>query len=223
VHAHHDTGLLDQLPERVELGQRERARALPTRYRSRANEDDPRAVVDQPFELLDRTVEDGQRDHRRGEDAVLVVEGPLVEHPSVERVDHGVDRLGVVTQHLDQARKRRPHDRPVDALLVHHLEPRLGRPEGGKAVHAAAQISATLALGVADLEVLLLRSGHGDPIEGGVRDVLGDATAHRDLGSPVDLDVLDEPLVLRRQVAGERLLGFVQVVVGIEDFEVELT
>ena len=59
-----------------------------------------------------------------GEDAVLEVERPLLVHPLVERVDDDVGRLGVVGEALlEQAGQGRPHDRPVDAELVHQLEP----------------------------------------------------------------------------------------------------
>ena len=67
----------------------------------------------------------------RGEDAVLVVELQVSYIHSVERVDHGVDQLGIVAQALlDEAGQRREHQGAVDALLVHELEPGGGLAEG---------------------------------------------------------------------------------------------
>ena len=92
-----------------------------------------------------------QGDDRRREDPVLVVEGPVLVHPLVEGVDHGVGGVGVVAQALlEQAGQRRPHERPVDAELVHQLEPGLGLAERGeRADRLAHDLPAGLALGVA--------------------------------------------------------------------------
>ena len=44
-------------------------------------------------------------------------------HPLVEGVDHDVDGVGVVAQALlDEAGEGGPHERPVEAELVHQLE-----------------------------------------------------------------------------------------------------
>src|SRR5256885_9941399 len=52
---------------------------------------------------------------------------PRLVHPLVERVDHRVGRLRVVAQALlEQTGQRREHERAIDALLVHELEPRTG-------------------------------------------------------------------------------------------------
>ena len=53
VHADEDVGLDDLLPERVELGQRERARPAESRDRRGADQDDLGAALDDPLELLD--------------------------------------------------------------------------------------------------------------------------------------------------------------------------
>ena len=83
-----------------------------------------------PLELLDRLVDDRQRDDRRGEDPVLEVERPLLVHPLVERVDDRVGGDRVVGEaFLEQAGQRRPHHRPVDALLVHQHHAGLGVEE----------------------------------------------------------------------------------------------
>ena len=180
--------------------------------------------LDHPLELLDRLLDDGQRDHRHGEDPVLEVEGPVLVHPLVEGVDHDVGGFRVVAEALlEEAGERGPHQGPVDAQLVHELEARPGLAERRRRVDAPAHdLAAALAVGVAGLEVLLLGAGRRDPLEGGVGDVLADRALHRDLRAAVDLDVADEPGVLRREVAGERVGRLVHVVVGVEDREVEL-
>ncbi len=165
VHADDDVLLLHQLPERVELGQRERPRA-PGSPGTGAGRTRmilaPRSVTHSSSSIAFSTI--GQRDHGRGEDAVLVVEGPRLVHPLVEGVDHDVGGLGIVAEALlHEAGEGGPHERPVEAELVHQLEPRGGLPEGRRCLDGLAHdLAAGLALGVADLEVLLLgaRRGH---------------------------------------------------------------
>ena len=170
-------------------------------------------------------LDDRQGDHRRGEDAVLVVERPRLVDPLVQRVDDGVDQLGVVAHPLlDQAGERREHQRAVDALLVHQLDAGAGLAERRDRPHRLAEdLAAALALGVADAEVVLLRARPGHDVEGGVRDVVADLAADDDLGAAPDLDVVDGALVAVGQELGERVLGLVEVVVGVEDREVERT
>src|SRR3546814_8557481 len=84
----------------------------------------------------DLLLDDGQRDHRRGVDAALVVEAPGLVDPLVEGVDDGVDRVGLVAQALlEEAGQRREHERPVDAELVHQLDARRRLPEGRDGPH----------------------------------------------------------------------------------------
>ena len=223
VHRHEDVGVHDGLPEGVELRVAERTRAAVARDRRRPDEDGLGAALDTPLELLDRLLDDGQRDHRRGEDAVLVVEGPLLVHPLVEGVDGGVGQIEVVAHPLlEQAGQRREHERPVDAELVHDLEARRRLAEGGDGAHRLADdLAVGLALGVPVAEVLLLGPRLGHHLEGGVGDVLADRAEDHDLRAPVQLDVVDGALVLLGQVPGERFLGLVEVVVGVEGREVE--
>ena len=152
VHADDDVGLLHQLPERVELGEGERARPRRPGTGAGRIEDDLGAPLDHPLELLDGLIHDGQRDHRGGEDPVLVVEGPGLVHPLVEGVDHGVDGVGVVAQALlHEAGQRGPHEGPVEAQLVHQLEARARLAEGGQGVDGPAHdLAAALAVRVAD-------------------------------------------------------------------------
>jgi hypothetical protein len=146
-------------------GQAERARAAEARHRGRADEDHLGAALEHPFELLDGPLHDGQRDDRGGEDPVLVVEGPGLVQPLVQRVDDRRDELRVVPHALlDQAGQGGEHQRPVDALLVHQLDPGRRLAEGRDGPHRLAEdLPAALALGVADAEVLLLGARAGPP------------------------------------------------------------
>ena len=113
-------GLDDPLPERVEFGQRERARAVQPGHRRRPDENGARPALDHPVQLVDRLLHDRQGDDGCGEDAALVVELPGLVQPLVQAVNDRVGRLGVVPEtFLHQARQRRVHHRLVDALLVH--------------------------------------------------------------------------------------------------------
>ncbi len=127
VHADRDPGVGDRLPEGVELGKRRRTGSHEPEHRGGPDEDDAGAAVEHPLELLDRLVENAHVDDRGREDPVLVVEGPVLVHPLVERVDHRVGGRRIAAQALlEQAGERRPHEGPVDAELVHQLQPRLG-------------------------------------------------------------------------------------------------
>jgi hypothetical protein len=140
-------------------------------------------------------------------------------------VDHGVDCQRVVTQALlDQAGQRGPHQRPVEADLVHQLEARRRLAERRQGLDAPPEdLAVGLALGVADLEVLLLGARRRHPLEGRVGDVLADLALDRDLRAPVGLDVLDDAGVLGREELRQRIRGLVHVVVHVEDRELELS
>ena len=225
VHADRDPRLVHQLPERVELGEGEGARPEVAVDRCRPDEDDLRPPLEHPLELLDALLHDAEVDHRRREDPVFVVEGPVLVHPLVQRMDDGMDGFGIAPQALlEQAGQCRPHERPIDAQLVHQLDPGLGGHEAGQGPDGLAHdLPARLALGVAVLEVVLLSAGSGDHLEGGVGDVVADQTIDRDLGAAVDLDVADQTVVLLGQVLGEHVGGLVHVVVSVEDREVQHT
>ena len=179
--ADEDVVLHDLLPEGVELGEAERARAAEAGDRRGADQHGAGAALDHPLELLDRLLHDGQRDHRRGEDAALVVELPGLVHPLVEGVDHGVDQLGIVPHALlHQAGQRGEHQGAVDALLVHELDAGRRLAEGRDGPHRLAEdLAAALALRVAVAEVVLLRAGPGHHVEGGVGDVVADRSRAR--------------------------------------------
>ncbi len=198
VHRHEDVGIDDGLPEGIEFRVAERARAAVARDRCRPDEDGLGATLDTPLEFLDRLLDDGQGDHRCGEDAVLVVEGPLLEHPLVEGVDGGVGQIDVVAHPLlEQAGQRREHECPVDSELVHDLDARRRLTERRNAPHRLADdLAVGLALGIPVPEVLLLGARLGDHLERGVGDVLADRAQNHDLRATVQLDVVDGTPVL---------------------------
>ena len=223
VHAHCDVELGHPLPEGVELGQGERAVAAVAGNRRGPDENELGPPLHHPLELLDRTVHDGQRDDRGRKDPALVVEGPVLVHPLVQRVDDDVRGDGVVGQALfEQTGQGRPHERAVEAELVHEREAGLGREERlGRADRVSDDFAAALPLWVAVFEELLRSTWSTDHVERGVRDVLRDHIANRDLRAAVDLDVLDQPRVLGRQELREGVRRLVHVVVGVEDGKVD--
>ena len=88
-------------------------------------------LLGDPLQLLDRLVHPREADDRRGVDRVGVVERPVLEHPLVERVDDRARGIGVVGEALfDHAGERGPHERAVDAHVLHEREARLGVEEG---------------------------------------------------------------------------------------------
>jgi hypothetical protein len=176
-------------------------------------------VIHHPLQLLDRLVDQTGGDDGGGEHAPLIGEGPLLRHPLVEGVNDRGAQLRVVTHPLlHQAGQRRQHDGVVDALLVHEHQPRLGSAEGVRAVNPPADdLPAGFAVGIPVLEVLLLGAGTTYSVERRVGDVVGDLAPHHDLGTAVDIDIVDGALVLVGQVPGQRIARLVHVVVGIED------
>ena len=213
-------GLDAGLPERVEFLEAERPAAAVTGHRRRADQHGAGAALQAPFEFFERALDDRQRDHRGGEDAVVVVERPCLVHPFVERVDDVVGHLRVVLHALlDQAGQGGEHQGVVDAELVHDLQPRARFAEGGDGLHRLAQ---DLAVGLAlraVAEVVLLGARLGDLLERRVGDVLADVAAHHDLGATADLHVVDDVLALVREELGQRFLRLVHVVVGVEHRE----
>ncbi len=206
------------LPERIELGQRERPRSPVSRHRRRADEHRSGSSRHHPVQLLDRLLDDRQADHRNGEDAALVVEAPFLVEPLVQRVHDDVDQRRIVAHPLlDETGQRREHERTLDAQLVHQLQAGAWLAECGDGLHRLTEdLAAALAVRIAVLEVVLHRAGLGDHRERGVGDVLADLPADRDLGPTVELHVLDRVLVRLRQEAGQRVLGLVEMVVRVE-------
>jgi hypothetical protein len=149
VHADQHAGLLDHLPERVELGQGERAPlAVRAGDGSGPDEDRAGAALDHVLELTDRRVDDRQRDDRRREDPVLVVVRPVLEHPLIQRVHDGMGGLrGVGEPLLDQAGQGR--------LLDGDARRRLART-GARLVTARPAVQLNWDEGEPDEEVLVV-------------------------------------------------------------------
>ena len=190
--------------------------------RRRPDQDHACTALEQPLQFLDGAVDDAQRDDRSREDSFLVVERPVLVHPLVEGVDHGVRRQRIVAQALlEQAGQGRPHQGTVDTELVHQRQPRLRIVVGRKGPNCFTHdLPARLAVRVPLLEVLLLRPGGGDHLESRVRDVVTDDIADGDLRPPLHVDVLDVALILgRKELEGVRRL--VHVVVHVEHREIE--
>ena len=197
VHADHEVELLHALPERVELGKRERLAALPRGHRRHTDEEDLGAALGDVLELVDRGVVAGREaDDRRGVDGVGVHVGPVLVHPLVQRVDHRAHGVGVVGHPLlEDAGQRRPQEGAVDAHLLHELEPGLGIEEGVEARHRHHLPEAASAL-VPNPAPPLVTSSPAPPgtatlVEGGVGDVVGDLVPDRQLGAAADVDVPD--------------------------------
>jgi hypothetical protein len=136
-----------------------------------------------------------------------------------------VNHLRVVAHALfEQAGERRKHQRAIDSELVHQFESRSRFAKRGDAAHRLArQFAHRLPLGVAVFVEVFVRTGARNDLERGVRDVIADRPAHDDLGAATHAYVVDRVLVLAREMPRERVLGFVQVVVGIEDGKITST
>ena len=121
MHHHRDAGVLAQLPERVEVGEpRRQRRAVGLRDRGRTDQNGLGAAVEAPLELGHRWRDAGEGDDRRRDDAVLVVEGPVVEQPLVVRVHDRVRELEISLHVLlEQPCGGGEQHATVDALLVH--------------------------------------------------------------------------------------------------------
>ncbi len=220
VHADGDTRLLHARPERIELRQRDRTRAAQPVGRCRAHEDGPGASLEHPLQLGDRLLEDRQRDHRRAEDPAFVVEGPLVVEPGVDRVDRRVGQVGIVRHGvLDEVGDGREHERAVHTQLVEQFQAGAGLAVRGDAVdRLAAHLAQAQALRVVAGVEGHVRARAGNPIEGRVRDELGQLALHGETGPAAHLDELDVACVALREVV-EPGWALVEMVVGVEDGE----
>ncbi len=147
---------------------------------------------------------------------------PVLGQPPVQRVDHGAHRIGIVGQaFFERAGERRPQQRAIDAHLLHELEPRFGIEERVDAGHrdhllVEAEPPAGAEPRAALRHVEPGTAGYRDLGEGRVGDVVGDLVAQRELRPTVDLDVLHDPFVFRRQELRERVARLVEMVVGVE-------
>ena len=182
------------------------------------------ALVEGPLQLLDRPLRIGQREVGRGEDAVVVVEAPVVVQPAVERPEREAHRFGVVPQQLlvdHPERREQPATR--EPLIVERLQPSVAIAVlGADRLVIAQALERVDALGVA-AEVVVQAARLRDRVERGVGDGAADAPADHVVLPAVDRG----PLHAARpeggvEVAGERVLGLVVVVVGVEDGVTEL-
>jgi hypothetical protein len=201
-------------------GQGERLAPLPRRYRRDTQEEDLGAPIGDELELVQRFVQDGERDDGSDVQGVGVHVGPVLVQPQVEGVDHRACRVGVVGDTLlDRAGERRPQQRAIDAHLVHELEPGLGIEERIDARHRdllpePARLVAEARTAAGD--VVARATGHRDLRERRVGNVVTDAIADGEFGSPVDLDVFDDAVVGRWEELRQRVAVLVEVVVAVE-------
>jgi hypothetical protein len=184
--------------------------------------------VEDPPHLGSGQVGVGERDHRGGVDsAVAPVEAPVLVEPLVEGAERGVQRGHVAPQGLLHADAERGEEqRTVHPLLVE-------QPQAGSAVAVGGVVVERLELAehrlqveaglVAPPEVVLEAAGLGDRVERGVRDELVDLPADEQPLLAAYLGPLHAPLGHRGvDVAGERVLRLVVVVVGVEGPEAEV-
>ena len=164
-----------------------------------------------------------ERDVRRGEDAVRVVELPVVEHPRVEGVERRVRGLGIVDERLLHAdAERGEQEAAFDPLLVHQRDPRRGLAVRRVDRLELAERGANVVAGALAAEVLVERAGSGDGVEGRVRDEPVHPSGHQETLLPVDLGPLHRALGHAGiEVPGERVRGLVVVVVRVEELEVD--
>ena len=189
MHHHGDAGLVDAGPERVEHVVGGGARAADGDRGGGAQHDGAGILVERPLQLAHGLVDVGQRDVRRGEDAVPVRHAPVLGQPPVEGAEEEDHGARVV----------------LERLLVQHAErgeePHLGQVlgvHGGEAGVAVAILGADRlglahelvhgpAVGVAP-EVVDQRSGRRDRVEGRIGHGPADPAAQRVVAPAVDLD-----------------------------------
>jgi hypothetical protein len=179
-----------------------------------------RPLLDRPFELSHGRVGVDQRDVRRREDPIAVVERPVVVHPLVERVEHGMRRGRVVQQRLfDADTQRREQEAAFHPLRVHQREAR-----DRIAVRVAdrlelAECGADVVTGALAAEIVVERAGTRDGVERRVGNEAEHTARDHHAFLAVDRRPLHGLAVRGRKVASERVDRFVVVVVRVEDVE----
>ena len=174
-------------------------------------------AVERPLELLHRPRGVGEREVGRGEDAALVVEGPVLGEPPVERAEGDAHRLRIVLQRLlvDHP-ERGEEEAPGQPLVVEHAQPsgRIAvlRTDG---LVVADELERVHVVRVAT-EVLAEAAGLRDRVEGGVGDRPAHLAADHVVLPTLDRGPLHGPGTERRvEVAGEGVERLVVVVVGV--------
>ena len=218
VHDHGDAGLVGQRPERIEIGVGGRLLSVAGRRRRRTHHDRAGAVVEAVAQLGDRGVDVGEADVGRREDAVLVLEAPVLGDPPVERLECHGDRFGVVLELLlvDHA-EGREHPDGVEPVVVELVEADVTVAVcRGDAVAGLEELDGVVAVGVAP-EVVAQHTGLRHRIERGVDHRTADPAADDVVHPPVDLGPLDRARApLGGQVPAEGVERLVVVVVGVE-------
>ena len=219
-----DAGLVHPRPERVIEGVGVATAARRRGDRADADEDHPGVAGEGGLQLAHGVVRVDERDVRGGEDAVPVVEAPVLVQPAVEGPEGGHERRRVVDQRLLHAHaERREEEGGLEALGVHDLQAGVAVAVGGvDRVQLAEQVGHSGGLGVAAPEVLVERPRLADRVERRVRDEPVDLAADQEALAPVDRRPLHGALgELGLDVAGEGVERLVVVVVGVERREID--
>ena len=174
-----DAGLVDHAPEpgrtrgRRASGRRTRVRMGAARRQTmRAPASSTRAQLGLGLGRV------GERQHRRGEDAVVVGVAPVVLEPAVEGPEAGVQGVDVVGERLlEPDAERREEEAAVEPLGVHDGEAGVAVAVLGAVLDAleVAEGGPDVAGGLLAPEVDVERPGPGDGVERRVRDEAADA------------------------------------------------
>ena len=211
-------GVVDALPHGVERGVERREPAGAGGDRRRSHDDDAGPEPQHPVQLRADRGGVAERDVGSAEYAVLAVVAPVVVQPPVEAPHHGDCRVDVVAEELlvEHAERREQPDR-MQALGVHHLETGLRvHVVVGQRLAVAQHLGGVPALGV-PLEVVAQRSGLGDGVPGRIGHRPGQPAPDEVVLAAAHVHPLHHPGLHRGvDVAGERVVGLVVVVVGVE-------
>ena len=151
-------------------------------------------------------------------------------HPLIEGVHDDVGGDGIGGEPLlDETGECGPHHRPVETELVHQLQAGSGLEECRRRLDIPRRglqgevLGADFRRRVLEFELNFHGPRRGHLVERRVRDVVADLTLDGDLGSAVDLHILNDALVGGREEFGERIRRLVHVVVDIEHREVQFS
>jgi hypothetical protein len=215
-----DVGLLDQRPEAVE----HRVGRGPALYRPGPDVDQPRSLVDHPFQFTDGTGRIDERRQRHAEHPAVLSESPVLRQPPVERLEIRVGGVRVVDEvllHRDP--ERREEHSGLDALLLHERQPGVAVAELGDALGVDGVLGECTALGLPS-EIGLQLPRRAEVIMG--RDGCEVRPALADEDPPERVAILPhdpDRLVAkrRRDVACEAVVRLVVMVVGVHQRVVE--
>ena len=219
-----DARTVEELPHRVIDRVGRRPPATGREDGTGAHDEHARPLVQRPGHLVASGLGIDQAEIRRGEDPALVIETPVVEHPSVERVEDAAGRFGIAEQRLlHPDTQRGEHEATLDVLAIHELEARTGLSVGGTDRIELAERSADVGGRRLPAEVCVEAAGPGHRIELRIGDEAVDLPAHHQPGAAPDLGPLHAPASeVIRDVPGEGVRGLVVVIVGIEQGEIEI-